>query len=152
MNRTRREAKVSIHDALIFISKRAEDNIKRLQVLEKTLEEVSGEDGGEQEFEKLKINSAQYSEKVDVVLNRLTNLETKVTKNMQDKRKKAFERMKAFESKVINSVLTEKGNNNIRIENILEQFNLLKKEFEQLKEVVHKSNQVNIVVKGAEEE
>ena len=146
MNRTRRESKVSIHDALIFISKRAEDNIKRLQVLEKTLEEVNGEDGGEQEFEKLKINSAQYSEKVDVVLNRLTNLETKVTKNMQDKR------MKAFESKVINSVLTEKGNNNIRIENILEQFNLLKKEFEQLKEVVHKSNQVNIVVKGAEEE
>ena len=45
---------VTIQDALIFVSKRTEDNVKRLSALEKTLEEVAGDDGGEKDFDALK--------------------------------------------------------------------------------------------------
>jgi len=68
---------VTIKDALIFVSKRAEDNIRRLNILEKTLEEVNGEEGGEKDFEKLQNLTIQHEEKVDSLLNRVTNLEEK---------------------------------------------------------------------------
>ena len=47
MEREKNDLPVTLKDAIIFVSKRAENNIKRLSVLEKTLEEVVGEEGGE---------------------------------------------------------------------------------------------------------
>ena len=66
---------VTNQDALIFVSKRTEDNVKRLSALEKTLEEVAGDDGGEKDFAALKTESNQTTERVDNLTNRLTNLE-----------------------------------------------------------------------------
>ena len=69
---------VTIQDALIFVSKRTEDNVKRLSALEKTLEEVAGDDGGEKDFDALKEGVNKTGERVDSLLNRVTNLEKAV--------------------------------------------------------------------------
>ena len=78
---------VTIQDALIFVSKRAEDNVKRLGVLEKTLEEVAGDDGGEKDFDALKAGVSETGERVDSLLNRVANLEKAATQAKKKERK-----------------------------------------------------------------
>ena len=123
---------VTIQDALIFVSKRTEDNVKRLSALEKTLEEVAGDDGGEKDFDALKEGVNKTGERVDIFLNRITNL------------KKAVAEEK-----------TKNEKNETLVKSVLEQFASLREEFEKLEEVVHKSNQIDLVVEEddvAEEE
>ena len=114
---------VTIQDALIFISKRAEDNVKRLGLLEKTLEEVAGDDGGEKDFAALKVGVTETGERVDSLLNRVTNLEKAATqeKNRKEKNEKL-------------------------VKTVLEQFSSLREELAKLEELVHKSNQIDLVV------
>tara|TARA_B100000029_G_scaffold504127_1_gene582422 strand:- start:627 stop:1040 length:414 start_codon:yes stop_codon:yes gene_type:complete len=120
---------VTLQDALIFVSKRTEDNVNRLTALEKTLEEVAGDDGGEKDFAALKTESNQTTERVDNLTNRLTNLEKKVTKS--DKKK---------------------GDSESQLKLVLEQFGSLREEFEKLEELVHKQNQVDLLVTEDDEE
>ena len=123
---------VTIQDALIFVSKRTEDNVKRLSALEKTLEEVAGDDGGEKDFDALKEGVNKTGERVDSLLNRVTNLE-----------------------KVVAQEKTKNEKNETLVKSVLEQFASLREEFEKLEEVVHKSNQIDLVVEEddvAEEE
>ena len=120
---------VTIQDALIFVSRRAEDNLKRLSALEKTLEEVAGDDGGEKDFDALKTASTETGERVDNLLNRVTNLEKSCGK--QSKKK-------------------EKNDNQVKL--VLEQFSSLREEFERLEELVHKSNQIDLLVTEDDEE
>ena len=114
---------VTIQDALIFVSKRAEDNVKRLGVLEKTLEEVAGDDGGEKDFDALKTGVMQTGERVDSLLNRVTNLEKTFGKTTKKKEK-----------------------NDTLVKSVLEQFSSLREEFERLEQLVHKSNQIDLLV------
>ena len=114
---------VTIQDALIFVSKRTEDNVKRLSALEKTLEEVAGDDGGEKDFDALKEGVNKTGERVDSLLNRVTNLE-----------------------KVVAQEKTKNEKNETLVKSVLEQFASLREEFEKLEEVVHKSNQIDLVV------
>jgi len=123
---------VTIQDALIFVSKRTEDNVKRLSALEKTLEEVAGDDGGEKDFDALKEGVNKTGERVDSLLNRVTNLEKAVAEEK-----------------------TKNEKNETLVKSVLEQFASLREEFEKLEEVVHKSNQIDLVVEEddvAEEE
>ena len=120
---------VTIQDALIFVSKRAEDNVKRLGVLEKTLEEVAGDDGGEKDFDSLKTGVTETTERVDSLLNRVTNLE-----------KEAAQAKKKNEK------------NETLVKTVLEQFSSLREEFEKLEELVHKSNQIDLLVAEEDEE
>ena len=114
---------VTIQDALIFVSKRTEDNVKRLSALEKTLEEVAGDDGGEKDFDALKEGVNKTGERVDSLLNRVTNLE-----------------------KVVAQEKTKNEKNETLVKSVLEQFASIREEFEKLEEVVHKSNQIDLVV------
>ena len=114
---------VTIQDALIFVSKRAEDNVKRLGVLEKTLEEVAGDDGGEKDFDALKAGATETGQRVESLLNRVTNLEKAATQAKKKKEK-----------------------NETLVKTVLEQFSSLREEFEKLEELVHKSNQIDLVV------
>jgi len=114
---------VTIQDALIFVSKRTEDNVKRLSALEKTLEEVAGDDGGEKDFDALKEGVNKTGERVDSLLNRVTNLEKAVAEEK-----------------------TKNEKNETLVKSVLEQFASLREEFEKLEEVVHKSNQIDLVV------
>ena len=111
---------VTIQDALIFVSKRAEDNVKRLGVLEKTLEEVAGDDGGEKDFDALKAGATETGQRVESLLNRVTNLEKTHAK--------------------------KKEKNETLVKSVLEQFSSLREEFEKLEALVHKSNQIDLVV------
>ena len=111
---------VTIQDALIFVSKRAEDNVKRLGVLEKTLEEVAGDDGGEKDFDALKTGVERTGERVDNLTNRIANLEKTFGKTTKKKE--------------------------TLVKSVLEQFSSLREEFEKLEELVHKSNQIDLVV------
>ena len=111
---------VTIQDALIFVSKRAEDNVKRLGVLEKTLEEVAGDDGGEKDFDALRAGVNETGERVESLLNRVTNLEKTHAK--------------------------KKEKNETLVKSVLEQFSSLREEFEKLEALVHKSNQIDLVV------
>jgi len=120
---------VTIQDALIFVSKRAEDNVKRLGVLEKTLEEVAGDDGGEKDFDALKTGVSETGERVDSLLNRVTNLEKAATQAKKKKEK-----------------------NETLVKTVLEQFSSLREEFEKLEELVHKSNQIDLLVAEDDEE
>ena len=123
---------VTIQDALIFVSKRTEDNVKRFSALEKTLEEVAGDDGGEKDFDALKEGVNKTGERVDSLLNRVTNLE-----------------------KVVAQEKTKNEKNETLVKSVLEQFASIREEFEKLEEVVHKSNQIDLVVEEddvAEEE
>ena len=120
---------VTIQDALIFVSKRAEDNVKRLGVLEKTLEEVAGDDGGEKDFDALKEGINQTGERVDSLLNRVTNLE-----------------------KIAVQEKTKNEKNETLVKSVLEQFASLREELEKLEELVHKSNQVDLIVAESNEE
>ena len=123
---------VTIQDALIFVSKRTEDNVKRLSALEKTLEEVAGDDGGEKDFDALKEGVNKTGERVDSLLNRVTNLEKAVA---QEK--------------------TKNEKNETLVKSVLEQFASIREEFEKLEELFHKSNQIDLVVAeddAAEEE
>ena len=114
---------VTIQDALIFVSKRTEDNVKRLGVLEKTLEEVAGDDGGEKDFDALTANVTETGQRVESLLNRVTNLEKAHTKTTKKKEK-----------------------NEALVQSVLEQFSSLREEFTKLEELVHKSNQIDLVV------
>ena len=114
---------VTIQDALIFVSKRAEDNVKRLGVLEKTLEEVAGDDGGEKDFDALKAGVSETGERVDSLLNRVANLEKAATQAKKKKEK-----------------------NETLVKTVLEQFSSIREEFEKLEELVHKSNQIDLLV------
>ena len=123
---------VTIQDALIFVSKRTEDNVKRLSALEKTLEEVAGDDGGEKDFDALKEGVNKTGERVDSLLNRVTNLE-----------------------KVVAQEKTKNEKNETLVKSVLEQFASIREEFEKLEELFHKSNQIDLVVAeddAAEEE
>ena len=120
---------VTIQDALIFVSKRAEDNVKRLGVLEKTLEEVAGDDGGEKDFDALKEGVNKTGERVDSLLNRVTNLE-----------------------KAASHETNKKEKNETLVKSVLEQFASLREELEKLEELVHKSNQVDLIVAESNEE
>lgn len=111
---------VTIQDALIFVSKRAEDNIKRIGRLEKTLEEVAGDDGGEKDFDALKAGVTETGQRVESLLNRVTNLEKTHAK--------------------------KKEKNETLVKSVLEQFSSLREEFEKLEALVHKSNQIDLVV------
>ena len=114
---------VTLQDALIFVSKRTEDNVNRLTALEKTLEEVAGDDGGEKDFDALKEGVNKTGERVDSLLNRVTNLEKAVAEEK-----------------------TKNEKNETLVKSVLEQFASLREEFEKLEEVVHKSNQIDLVV------
>ena len=114
---------VTIQDALIFVSKRAEDNVKRLGLLEKTLEEVAGDDGGEKDFDALKAGVTETGERVESLLNRVTNLEKNHAKTTKKKEK-----------------------NETLVKSVLEQFSSLREEFEKLEELVRKSNQIDLLV------
>ena len=122
---------VTIQDALIFVSKRAEDNIKRLNALEKTLEEVVGDEGGEKDFDALKAGVGQTGERVDNLANRITNLEKTFAKTTKKKEK-----------------------NESLVKSVLEQFSSLREEFEKLEKLVHNSNQIDLLVTegGGEDE
>jgi len=120
---------VTIQDALIFVSKRAEDNVKRLGVLEKTLEEVAGDDGGEKDFDALKAGVSETGERVDSLLNRVANLEKAATQAKKKKEK-----------------------NETLVKTVLEQFSSIREEFEKLEELVHKSNQIDLLVAEDDEE
>jgi len=120
---------VTIQDALIFVSKRTEDNVKRLGVLEKTLEEVAGDDGGEKDFDALKAGVSETGERVDSLLNRVANLEKAATQAKKKKEK-----------------------NETLVKTVLEQFSSIREEFEKLEELVHKSNQIDLLVAEDDEE
>ena len=120
---------VTIQDALIFVSKRTEDNVKRLSALEKTLEEVAGDDGGEKDFDALKEGVNKTGERVDSLLNRVTNLEKAVAEEK-----------------------TKNEKNETLVKSVLEQFASLREEFEKLEELVHKSNQIDLLVAEDDEE
>ena len=100
--------------------------------MEKTLEEVAGDDGGEKDFDALKEGVNKTGERVDSLLNRVTNLEKAVAEEK-----------------------TKNEKNETLVKSVLEQFASLREEFEKLEEVVHKSNQIDLVVEEddvAEEE
>lgn len=66
---------VTIKDALVFISKRAESNLKRLNNVEALLEQVGGDEGGEKDLERLNNFANNAEEKINGLKNRVTNLE-----------------------------------------------------------------------------
>lgn len=72
---TRSNTPISVQDALVFACRSVEELGKRLDAIEKTLEQVSGDQGGEVEFAEVKDLGVSNKNKLENVLNRLTNIE-----------------------------------------------------------------------------
>ena len=105
---------VTIKDALVFISKRAENNLKRLNNVEALLEQVAGDEGGEKDLERLNNFANNAEEKINGLKNRVTNLEKD-------------EKIASLEEKVINTNL-EKDEKIASLEEKVEKINLLREE------------------------
>lgn len=70
-----RNRPVSLQDAVVFACRSVEELSRRLSTIEQTLEQVNGDQGGEAEFAEVKDLGVSNKNKIENLLNRLTNVE-----------------------------------------------------------------------------
>lgn len=104
---------VSLQEAVVFACRTVEELNKRVTALEQTLEQVNGEQGGEAEFSEVKDLGVSNKNKIENLLNRLTNVEKNNVKDEVAETLKGLGQLRTEFEELQNAV---KKNNTITFE------------------------------------